>query len=127
MSILIKIPPVKTSQTETIPHDSPSTPKVNLFDDEDRPASPVSGIENTTKQQTRASTTEETLRYGRPILQSIDNDISVGDTSNILLRSPTVATQRTLLHRHSSACDTPSSFIGSPVKKKRRMSSIKRL
>ena len=46
----------------------------------------------------------------RSILQPIDNSV----------RSPTLA-------RRCSLGDTPSSFVGSPIKKKRRLSSIKRL
>lgn len=56
------------------------------------------------------------LQRSRSVLHAIDNEISSRSSS------------RELLARQSSILsEAPSSFVGSPVKKKRRMSSIKRL
>jgi hypothetical protein len=54
----------------------------------------------------------------RSVLQPINNEPKV--------QSPAVESRPPSLGRTLS-CDTPCSFVGSPVKKKRRLSSIKRL
>ena len=104
----------EASQSDTVP---PDTPKECL-----EPASP-SAAENTLhRKRAPPSPSSTPPRVGRrPILHSIDNE-RIEDTSSIPLRSPTFAASSMLL-RH----DTPSSFLGSPIKKKRRMSSINRL
>ena len=74
-----------------------------------------------------------TPNHNRPILRQIDDNEETSLPSPPLpLRSTTVigigGTGRSSLQRHSTtSCDTPTSFVGSPVKKKRRMSSIRRL
>ena len=69
-----------------------------------------SGSESSRKRSACLSPADEpSPQRNRSILQPIDNGM------------------RKVLTRQPSQCDTPSSFVGSPVKKKRRLSSIKRL
>ncbi len=119
------MPNVKVIEEISIESVTPKTPVIATVIDLDEVSVAIS--ENAAaKARKRMSpqnlTPPSTPRESRSILQPIgdNNEIS----SPPPLRSPTIATA---LQRHPSSCDTPTSFVGSPVKKKRRMSSIRRL
>ena len=121
--------------TEISTADSPDTPRAvtppiiaslqtldspSFSDDED-----TDKVANR-KRRSPASPNDEAspvAQRSRSILHPIDNSIE----SKMLVRSPTVQGGRSLVGRSSSLGETPSSFVGSPVKKKRRLSSIMRL
>jgi hypothetical protein len=71
------------------------------------------------KRRSPSSPEEPTplAQRSRSVLQPIDNEPKI--------MSPVVESIPPL--RRTLSCETPSSFVGSPVKKKRRLSSIKRL
>ena len=119
--------------TEISTEDSPETPRVATppikaslhMLDSPRSSEEEAELLINRKRRSPSSPNDETSpvpQRSRSILQPIDNAF---DT--VKVRSPTVE-NRASLGRHSSVGgETPSSFIGSPVKKKRRLSSIKRL
>lgn len=120
----VLMPNVTVIEEISIESVTPKTPVIVTVIDLDEVSVAIS--ENAANARKRMSpqnmTPPSTPREGRSILQPIgdNNEIS----SPPPLRSPTIATA---LQRHPSSCDTPTSFVGSPVKKKRRMSSIRRL
>jgi hypothetical protein len=110
-----------TSDSPQSMQNRPTTPQVtsSVLKNESANSS-ASGSVSSRKRRSPASPDDATPRAlrQRPVLHPIDNEVSC--------HSPAL-TRHGSLTRTLSLGATPSSFIGSPVKKKRRLSSIKRL
>lgn len=114
----------KKIEVEVSTVDSPPSPPItaSLLMLKSPVYSEPSGSDASTARKRRSPSSPNEVtpvaQRSRTVLQPIDNEPKV--------LSPTVDSRPPSLGRTLS-CDTPSSFVGSPVKKKRRLSSIKRL